>query len=773
MAPPAKKRRAASAAATTTADPSVLKSRGSPITAASNVNVESLLSQTEETTKGLCALLDKFDATNPSGSNDATSLLLAETSAAFLSLKSQQRSLCLSVESHLVHDVVSAARDSVGTKTLELQNLVYERDYLRERVRECREFGCGQLVKMARDELGGGAGGAHGDEEDDKEKEDGVEHKEEDDDNLINAFLSRSSEGGAIATAPSSGSIGSSYDHRDPQNHGRNISHLKTELTLRRTTEADLTRAKAELAELKKHCASRKSFLTSLPRKLREVERSTGPLQNFFREATAGLMGSDDADTSMSNKCDDGANDVNPTMLIGSDRTARIEAARSLPVPLYTVFLQLNGYLDAFASAASPASAATTGGGSIKVDVINETPSGKAAAMSSGEEKMKHLPQYWIARHDKAVVLSIPVPTVEGLSSLSSMSSGGGDISIKFSYLPRLGVVTATASGNGDDGRILLSALFPDDDGTTLPSCAAPFLLEDTCTPPSGGTVGNDSSNPGTATATAEALADVEVLLLKRGDLPYRWSQFIAGLIFPPSKPDATNGEDEYYDHRQPMRGTIEPSTRSVVRSLTRRIRARTTLTALLNMLGRGKVPPVHVALSKNGCGGSNTRLTSWSEKSSGSIAGGGDRSCKYYVANFKHGNGSTLKATVKIDPTYPAVPPLWSLQPATANLDEEVGAQCWGEREGTALSLHSPTVESGSPPLYDPAMGAVEDAINADLESLVVDNVEDTFDWILAAQVNRLLECFDSLQSDGGSASVAAGAGGKLVSYDLYCNGL
>jgi len=767
MAPRAKKRRGAEA--NTSCNTAIKSEADSDAAAAggtfSTDNVKSLLSQTEETTAALCKLLDTIDTTNlsstaegeESSSSASASSLLAQTSAAFLTLKSQQRSLCLSVESHLVNDVVSAARDGVGTRTLELQNLVYERNYLRGRVRECREYGCGQLVKMARDELGTDI-----DDGDDDEKD--GHGGDEDDDKLINAFLSRSvQQQDDPTTAATAASITSSYDHRDPQNHGSNIAHLKTELTLRRTTEADLTRARAELGELKKHCSSRKSFLKSLPRKLREVERSTGPLQNFFREATSGLV-RDDGTTTSSNGKEEGDGNVNPTMLIGSDRTARIEAARSLPEPLYTVFLQLNGYLDAFAST-STASSTGTATGNIKIDVINEAPSGKAAAMSSGEEGMQNSPQYWIAPHERVVVLTIPVPTIEGLSSTST--SG---VVIKFRYLPRLGVVTATASGNGDDGRTLLSGLFPDDDGTTLPSCAAPFLVADRAA-----YMDTDGNGDPTA-ATAEALAEVEALLFKRGDLPYRWCQFIAGLIFPPSTPEASgSGEDEYmYNyHEKPKRGAIEPSTRRVVRSLTRRIRARTTLAALLNMLGRSKVPPVHAALNKNGGDSrSNSRLTSWSEKSSASIASGGDKTCKYYVTGVKHSNGSTLKATVKIDPAYPAVPPLWSLQPATANLDEDVGAQCWGEREGTALSLQHPTAASASPPLYDPVMGAIEDAVNADLESLVVDNVEDTYDWILSAQVGRLLECFDSVQN-GGSASASAGAGGRLVSYDLYCFGL
>ena len=106
----------------------------------------------------------------------------------------------------------------------------------------------------------------------------------------------------------------------------------------------------------------------------------------------------------------------------------------------------------------------------------------------------------------------------------------------------------------------------------------------------------------------------------------------------------------------------------------------------------------------------------------------------------------------MKIDPAYPAVPPLWSLQDATDGLndDGDVGAAA---AEGA---------------YDDPAMGAIEDAINADLATLVVDGVEETYDWILSAQLARLLECLDR-PADGDNESQKKSA----VSYDLYSKGL
>ena len=93
----------------------------------------------------------------------------------------------------------------------------------------------------------------------------------------------------------------------------------------------------------------------------------------------------------------------------------------------------------------------------------------------------------------------------------------------------------------------------------------------------------------------------------------------------------------------------------------------------------------------------------------------------------------------MKIDPAYPAIPPLWSLQDGTTN--------------GGA---------------YDPEIGAIEDGINADLSTLVVDGVEETYDWILSAQVARLLDCLDRPSGEDNR-----GAKKSTVSYDLYSKGL
>jgi hypothetical protein len=707
---------------------------------------QALLERYAAASSGLLSALDGAEAgaaSAPSSSVASLGPLLAEMSSTFLVLKSSQRDICLLVESDGgLAGGAASARENIGARTLELQNLLYERDHLRDKVRECRDYGFGHLVSMAREEIGGKVPAPDDDQQEEEEEE--GEEEEEDAEELVNRFLSR----GGDASVPAS--AGDGYDHRDPSNHQGNLATLKAELTIRRNAEAELAKAKKELMDLRKKTGSRKAFLASLPKKLREVERSSATLQAYFRGAVgvagAALEGGATAEAA-----------VTAATMGGPERAARVEAARGLPPPLYALFLQLSGYLDAFVP-----------DGSIRLDVTQD-PSTKGIAPrgeeEEGEEDQRSQnsrgTEEWTARDGGVVTLTLPVPGVEGLPGKAALSSSA-TVAVKFRYLPRLGVITASASpsgGNRADSVAFLSALFPDDDGTTLPSCASAFLI------------GGD----GGPAATATALSEVEAALVRRGDRPYRWCQFVSGLIMPPAQPEGAREGGPALS----VRGTMEPSTRAVVRALVRRVRARSTLHGLLSVLEKGtplNPIPVHPSLA----GGSQPPATSSSRLSSWSETTGTTPGCRYYSVAVKHSKGPTLRGTVKIDPSYPAVPPLWSLQPATADLDDRGGgAASWGERRGTAASLQDPSGDardpsSSPPPLFDPIMGSLEDAVNADLSGLVVDGVEESYDWILSSQIRMLLQRFDALQEGTGGGTDKAPVGGRFcLAYDLYSRGL
>ena len=338
--PPARgrKRKAEASAAASASAP------GASAAATDAASVKELLARSDGATSALSTLLDDMEAiatSSPSSPTSSTSAstklpaLLTASSLSLLTLKSTQRALCAAVERRLLPSVVSAARTNLGSRTLERQNLAYEARHLRGQVRECQEFGGGRLATMARDELPptDGSRAQDGKEDDDDDDDD-------DDEAIINAFL-------RSANDDDDGDDAAAFDHRDPSHHAAILSHLKAELAARRSLETELTAARSELTRVRKQCSNRTAFLATLPRKLREVERSTGPLQAFFREAA---MASSSASGNSSNKDDDKdkVRDVQTALLLGTDRSARIDAARSLPEPLYALFCQLTGYVDAF-----------------------------------------------------------------------------------------------------------------------------------------------------------------------------------------------------------------------------------------------------------------------------------------------------------------------------------------------------------------------------------------------------------------------------------------
>ena len=150
----------------------------------------------------------------------------------------------------------------------------------------------------------------------------------------------------------------------------------------------------------------------------------------------------------------------------------------------------------------------------------------------------------------------------------------------------------------------------------------------------------------------------------------------------------------------------------------------------------------------------------------------------------------------------YPAIPPLWTLQPSSSSSDSTAttgdtsrsnsgggGAKSWADRHGTSESLHGSSVVAGSdhrlPPLYDATLGQIEanantmnndnydndvnnygiddpdhhhhhhdnDDNNNDITSmrnsslLFHDNVEETYDWIIVHQLREIVLNWDEMQ--------------------------
>ena len=68
-----------------------------------------------------------------------------------------------------------------------------------------------------------------------------------------------------------------------------------------------------------------------------------------------------------------------------------------------------------------------------------------------------------------------------------------------------------------------------------------------------------------------------------------------------------------------------------------------------------------------------------------------------------------------------------------------------WGDRYGTAALLQGiKGGETQPPPLYEPVLVRIEEALNDDPENLVVDGIEATYDLILDHHIRELIRLWD-----------------------------
>ena len=230
----------------------------------------------------------------------------------------------------------------------------------------------------------------------------------------------------------------------DPANYQTVLAKLHKEINLRGSLERDAIQAQKSLAEKTKALEQNQQFLKELPKKLNQMEKASLPLQKFFGK------------------------DVT---MIGTERSKRLEMARSLPGPLYTLFVQLQSYLDA-----SPEEG-------VSIHVTK-----KIVKPTSSET------EDWFQPDSHAVQLQMTLPDAKNKQVI-----------IEFVHLPRLNVVTAEASGGADkvDLHSLLMNLFPCDEGNMVWSAESVHLKD-----------AASSFLPGR---------------------PYHWCNYLAGIHLPPT----------------------------------------------------------------------------------------------------------------------------------------------------------------------------------------------------------------------------------------------
>ena len=55
---------------------------------------------------------------------------------------------------------------------------------------------------------------------------------------------------------------------------------------------------------------------------------------------------------------------------------------------------------------------------------------------------------------------------------------------------------------------------------------------------------------------------------------------------------------------------------------------------------------------------------------------------------------------------------------------------------------------EAKPPPLYDPVLGRIKTAVNDNPGNLIVDGIEETYDFILSHHIRELIHLWDKMKS-------------------------
>jgi hypothetical protein len=322
--------------------------------------------------------MDTIESTQPMESGS----VLSSAALLLLQIKSSQRNLFKKF--HIALQDRDAKRKHLASKRLLLQNLIYERDHLKLQLNDCHDVPTPYLERMAREEM-----------------DDEVPMNQSSFE-IINQFLCETSDLSIL----------------DPKNHKQILNKLHKELHARGSLQRELEKAQA-LTKRKIELESEKAFLKDLPARLDAIEQSTIPLQKFFHEKQKHGKGNA------------------YLQFLGTDRNKRLDLAKSLPGPLYTMFMTLQANLD------------------------NRNPE---------QTQLISLHIATTTHHDFPVLhLRFQLQDIHQ-KEISMGDELKSYVTIEFSYSQETSLITAKSSGSDDkiNHAMLLGCLFPDDTGQWL-----------------------------------------------------------------------------------------------------------------------------------------------------------------------------------------------------------------------------------------------------------------------------------------------------------------
>ena len=304
--------------------------------------------------------------------HDAGGPLVMKASTMLMSIKTLQRQLLDTLQ--LSTAKMETKKTELRKQTLALESITYESKHLKHQLDAYAVFPTPQLEKMAREEL---------------------KDSDSDVNDVINKFLC--------------GSVIKS--HEDPKQHDTIMQKLHKEINARGTLERNVKLAHKTLGRQKQLFTDKQAFMADLPRKLDLIEKASLPLQQFFQTGT-------------------------DMAKLTSDRRTRLDLAKSLPGPLYTLFIQLQSHLDS----------------------LGYHPGTTMQVVPQLKGDRKGDPTF-----DKNTVqLTLPLADI-------TIKEGAlcSTLCIDFVYYPTLKIVTARAKGNVDkiNPESVLANLFPGDNG--------------------------------------------------------------------------------------------------------------------------------------------------------------------------------------------------------------------------------------------------------------------------------------------------------------------
>jgi len=520
-------------------------------------------------------------------------------------------------------------------------------------------------------------------------------------------------------------------NHHHHRSHQAMMNRLQNEIHQRGTMERDLAQKQKELTSLAGIEKKRAQFLNQLPDKLKDIEKASMPLQRWFQaqqqqqqqqQSTFGV----EIPTGLSRHLTH----------TSSEREARLELAKALPGPLYTLLVQLQNYIDDYPNQ------------HMQLDVRSTSKCmDTAVATNTNTNINTNTIGVWKEPpSDQSVVWQIPIPNVAvsagSIGKPSSNSSNLRQLSIGFFYFENLHVVTAKVIG-GDEKWLDLTSILqlnPQDTGDYQPS--------------------NISTKENTGHGDADANADEINEFPDKKECPYGkpylWCNYLAGL--------------QLFRGQHPQE-QLKASSRVIVETMIRQVKANATLTYILN-----KVLPSHPRASalpptnrRNSSSNNNSssnidataqclaKVTSFllDKDATAAAVSAGESNIKVYKLICKRGNRN-LHATVVVNSgAYPAIcPPKWSLTGNTLQWGQDHGSQ----DALTASSSSDGTSGGGSDtpaPLHQSHLAAMEARVN-NCDDLIAQfrkndsdlshqENEETFeshyyDWILTHQLRELL---------------------------------